>query len=265
MSTVRITVAGKGGVGKTVISASLARFYGRDGQRVLAVDGDSNPVLAISLGVPLERLADSTPIPTDFWVAVERIGVGRVPLLLDDPTVLAQRHGLSAPDNVTLLAAPVVENEGCTSDAGVRSMMGVLLGQHRYDRVITDFEAGIDEPAWALGGAFNPADILLVVATPNPVAMKTAQTIIRFAREAEVPRVLGVANQLANDSEGERVEQGFAEAGVACAARIPLDSAITRADAAGTAPLDITGSSPALSALRDLARRLEQVAATSAA
>lgn len=265
MSTVRITVAGKGGVGKTVISASLARFYGRAGQRVLAVDADSNPVLAISLGVPVERLRDPAPIPTDFWEAVEQLGKGKVALLRDDPAVLSQRHGLSAPDNVTLLAAPVVENEGCTSDAGVRSMLGVMLGKHRYDCVVTDFEAGIDEPAWALGGYFNPADILLVVATPNPVAMRTAQTIVRFAREAEVPRVFGIANQLASDADGRHVEQGFTDAGIDCVARIPLDDAIAHADATGAAPLDVASSSPALDALRDLARRLEQVAATTAA
>lgn len=265
MSTLRITVAGKGGTGKTVVSASLARFFGREGHRVLAVDGDSNPVLAVSLGVPLERIAERTPIPTDFWVAVERLGEGRVAVLVDDPNELTERHGLSAPDNVTLLAAPVELNEGCTSDAGVRSMLGVMLGKHGFDRVITDFEAGVDEPAWALGGFFNPADVLVVVATPNPIAMKTARVIIKFAREAEVPRIVGVANQLTNDYERLEVEGGFTEAGIECVARIPWDAAIARADADGASPLDGAAASPALSALRALAMRLERDAATPAA
>src|SRR5215471_9097142 len=130
MGTLRVTVAGKGGVGKTVVSASLARFFGREGHRVLAVDGDSNPVLGVSLGVPLERIAEREPIPTDFWVAVERLGVGRVAVLVDDPDLLTERHGLAAPDNVTLLAAPVEVNEGCTADSGVRSMLGVMLGRN---------------------------------------------------------------------------------------------------------------------------------------
>lgn len=266
MSTLRITVAGKGGTGKTVVSASLARFFGREGHRVLAVDGDSNPVLAVSLGVPMEQIANRTPIPNDFWVAVERLGEGRAAVLLDDPAVLAERHGLHAPDNVTLLAAPVEVNEGCTSDAGVRSMLGTMLGKHdTYDRVITDFEAGIDEPAWALGGFFNPADVLLVVATPNPVSMKTARVIIKFAHEAEVPRVVGVANQLTTDEEQREVERGFTEAGIECVARIPWDPTIAHADASGASPLDFDGASPALTALRGLAERLEQDAATAAA
>ena len=265
MSTLRITVAGKGGVGKTVVSASLARFFGRQGHNVLAVDGDSNPVLGVSLGVPLELIEGREPIPTDFWVAVERIGEGRVAILTDDPEILTERHTLSAPDNVTLLAARVEHNEGCTPDAQVRSMLGVMLGRHSFDRVITDFEAGVDEPATALGGFFNPADVLIVVSTPSPIAMKTAQKIIRMAREAEVPRVVGVANQLTSGRDEFEVCRSFQRAGVECVARIPLDESIARADASGASPLDSDGTSPALDALLMLAQRLERDAAVSAA
>lgn len=265
MSTLRITVAGKGGVGKTVVSASLARFYGREGHNVLAVDGDSNPVLGISLGVPLALVEQQEAIPTDFWVAVERLGEGRVAILVDDPEILTKRHALSAPDNVTLLAARVEDNDGCTPSAQVRSMLGVLLGKHSYDRVITDFEAGIDEPATALGGFFNPADVLVVVTTPNPIAIKTAQKIVRVAREAEVPRVVGVANQIRQGRDEFEICRGFERAGVECIARIPLDPSIAHADATGASPLDLEQPSPALDALRDLAQRLERDAAVSAA
>ncbi|MFN2462774.1 MAG: cellulose synthase operon protein YhjQ/BcsQ, partial [Candidatus Dormibacteria bacterium] len=81
MTTLGITVAGKGGTGKTVIAAVLARYFGQDGRSVLAVDCDSNPMLAISLGVPVAQLAEPTPIPTDFWMAVERPGEGRAAIL----------------------------------------------------------------------------------------------------------------------------------------------------------------------------------------
>jgi CO dehydrogenase maturation factor len=117
MTALRITVAGKGGVGKTVVSASLARFYGRQGHSVLAVDGDSNPVLGVSLGVPLKLIEERETHPTDLWDADEHLGVGRVAILTDDPEVLMERHALSGPDNVTLLAARVEDNEGCTPNA----------------------------------------------------------------------------------------------------------------------------------------------------
>jgi CO dehydrogenase nickel-insertion accessory protein CooC1 len=144
-------------------------------------------------------------------------------------------------------------------------MLGVMLGRHSFDRVITDFEAGIDEPATALGGFFNPADVLVVVTTPNPIAIKTAQKIVRVAREAEVPRVVGVANQLTSGRDEFEICRGFERAGVECVARIPLDESIAKADASGASPLDSDRSSPALDALHALAERLEREAAVSVA
>ena len=44
-------IAGKGGSGKTSISGTMARTLARDGKRVLAIDADSNPNLALSLGL----------------------------------------------------------------------------------------------------------------------------------------------------------------------------------------------------------------------
>lgn len=264
MAPLRITVAGKGGTGKTVVAAVLARALARQGRSVLAVDTDDNPMLAISLGVPISRLGEPQPIPTDFWRAVERPGEGRAAILVEHPQTLAQRHGIPGPDGVTLLAAPVVPNRGCTSDGGVRGMLGVLLGTHLFERVITDFEAGVDEPAWALGGLLNPADVLLVLATPAPVAIATARKIANIAREAAVRRVYGIANQVRTEAEAEAIRRAFAEAGLECLATVPYDEAILAADVRGASPLDEDPRSPGVAALVTLASRLEQEAAIGA-
>ena len=46
----KIAIAGKGGVGKTFVSATLARLLARDGYSVLAVDAD--PVSYTHLTLP---------------------------------------------------------------------------------------------------------------------------------------------------------------------------------------------------------------------
>ena len=51
----KILVAGKGGVGKTTISGTIARSLARSGHSVLALDADTNPMLGISLGVGPEQ------------------------------------------------------------------------------------------------------------------------------------------------------------------------------------------------------------------
>ncbi len=47
----KIAVVGKGGSGKTTTSAIVARTIARAGNRVVALDCDSNPNLGISLGI----------------------------------------------------------------------------------------------------------------------------------------------------------------------------------------------------------------------
>ncbi|MCZ7543874.1 MAG: AAA family ATPase [Anaerolineae bacterium] len=46
----KIAVTGKGGVGKTTLTALLAQHYADQGRHVLAVDADPSPCLALALG-----------------------------------------------------------------------------------------------------------------------------------------------------------------------------------------------------------------------
>jgi len=60
---IKIAVSGKGGVGKTTISGTLARLLAREGYDVLAIDADPSMNLASSIGVrdppkPLTELKD---------------------------------------------------------------------------------------------------------------------------------------------------------------------------------------------------------------
>ena len=51
----KIAVVGKGGAGKTTVAGTLARALARQGNPVLALDADVNPMLGISLGLGPER------------------------------------------------------------------------------------------------------------------------------------------------------------------------------------------------------------------
>src|SRR5947209_11780247 len=51
MGGLRIAVVGKGGAGKSVIAGTLARVMARGGRRILTLDSDLMPGLALSLGL----------------------------------------------------------------------------------------------------------------------------------------------------------------------------------------------------------------------
>lgn len=95
----RLAVVGKGGVGKTSISGTLARLLARRGHRVLAIDGDPNPNLALTLGVSPERMESMPALSADLVEATD--GMYRLTKSLDE---ICASHSLQAPDGVTLLA-----------------------------------------------------------------------------------------------------------------------------------------------------------------
>lgn len=70
----KIAISGKGGVGKTTLSALLAQVYADAGRRVLAVDADPSPCLAGALGFPQKLQAQLHPIAEMDALIEERTG-----------------------------------------------------------------------------------------------------------------------------------------------------------------------------------------------
>ena len=93
----KLAIAGKGGSGKTTFSGTMARLLARRGHRVIAIDGDSNPNLAVTLGIPPARMSDMTTLPnnllrrTDSGVALSKS--------LEE---VVDSHSLQGPDGGTL-------------------------------------------------------------------------------------------------------------------------------------------------------------------
>ncbi len=98
----KVSVSGKGGSGKTTISGTLARLLGRAAGPVLAVDGDPNPNLSLTLGLDRERLNALSPLPHGL-MSHERVD-GEVRLSLSRPAAeVLSEFGVDCPDNVKLL------------------------------------------------------------------------------------------------------------------------------------------------------------------
>ena len=72
----KLAIVGKGGVGKTTISASLARYIADRNNSVIAVDADPDGNLPAALG------ADPETVPEPIAAWLDAIGVGSGPALL---------------------------------------------------------------------------------------------------------------------------------------------------------------------------------------
>ena len=100
----KLGIVGKGGVGKTTISALIAQVYAERGKRVLAIDTDSNPNLAYSLGLDAQQADDVPLLPRSLVVGG---GDGAM-----TPADLVREYGAVTPASVTLLHAMRITQAG---------------------------------------------------------------------------------------------------------------------------------------------------------
>lgn len=97
---------GKGGVGKTTISAILARTLARRGWEVVALDCDSNPNLGVSLGLGVARTIELATIRQSLDAEEQ----DRVAQHAHDVEELFSRFGEMAPDGVRMAVVTKIEN-----------------------------------------------------------------------------------------------------------------------------------------------------------
>ncbi len=108
----KIAIAGKGGSGKTTTAGTLARFFARQGYPVLAIDGDSNPNLGITLGISAEKLNEVEALPSDLLHEVEDEDGNSHSVLRTSVEEIAQAYGTEAADGVKLLAMKKIDHAG---------------------------------------------------------------------------------------------------------------------------------------------------------
>ncbi|HVM01294.1 MAG TPA: hypothetical protein VM263_01385 [Acidimicrobiales bacterium] len=221
----KLGIVGKGGTGKTTLAALISKAYVDMGRSVVAVDTDSNPNLALNLGLD-EAVADQAPLVPRSLV-VGSGGLGSARLLAD--------YGVPTPAGVTLLHAMRVDQAGsgcaCAGHASVRSLLGAALDEEA-EVTLVDMEAGLEHLSRS-GGTLAHADVVLVVMEPSRKSALTAARTAALADELGIPRVAGVGNKARLPDDGAFFEQLSAEYGVPLVAVVPFDAAVVAADREG--------------------------------
>ena len=106
---VKIAVTGKGGVGKTTLSGTLARMLARDGFDVVAIDADADMNLASSIGI----INPPNPL-TDYQDMIEERAGEKGGMFKFNPKVddIVERFGVVGPDNVKMLVMGTIDTGG---------------------------------------------------------------------------------------------------------------------------------------------------------
>lgn len=253
----KLAIAGKGGSGKTSISGTLARLIGRGGHSVLAIDGDTNPNLALTLGIPAERFNDVPVLPSGL---LERTEDGIT--LKKSLAELRESHSVAGPDHVTLLvmAHPHEEDAGtgcyCGMHATVRELIETLSDADE-DYCILDTEAS---PEHLTRGTSKYADMMLAVVEPYFKSLETGRRMAELARGLGLDEIALLANKIRSKADLEAVEEFAGKHDLKLAGMVPYDEELPEAERAEAAPLDHAPDSPAISAIGEVADYLTGVA-----
>lgn len=108
----RVAIAGKGGSGKTTISGTIARLLAQSGRHVVAVDADTNPNLATTLGLTAERTKEIVALPRTLLKREQQPDGTMHSTFLRDPMDVLNEYGAEAPDGVRLIVMGAVGHGG---------------------------------------------------------------------------------------------------------------------------------------------------------
>jgi len=243
----KIAVTGKGGVGKTTVSGTMARIMADRGVSVYAIDADPDANLASAVGITAREAAAITPIAEMNELIRERTGAepgSMAPVFKLNPRVddlpadlSVQKHG------VRLLRLGTVKKGGsgciCPESSLLRSLVSHLV-LYEKEAVILDMEAGIEH----LGrSTAKGVDAMLVVVEPGRRSIQTAEAVQRMAADIGIDNVFLVVNKVtaADDEFCRHIEDYFtSEPGrslplLGC---LPFDEQVRKADLDGVAAFD---------------------------
>jgi len=236
----KLAISGKGGVGKTTLTALLAQAYADAGRDVLAVDADPSPCLAGALGFPDDLRKKLHPISEMDDLIYERTGAkpGTVggfftinPRVDDIPDRFSVKHR-----NVRLLEMGAVDIGGsgciCPESAMLKTLFTHLLFR-KDDVLLLDMYAGVEH----LGRAtVDFVDALVVVVEPTRRSLGTAEQIKKLANDIGLTRLWLVGNKVRNDDEAAFLKTETP--GIPVLGLLPADLAVQEADRLGIAVYD---------------------------
>ncbi len=287
-----VVVSGKGGVGKTTVSASLAFFSSTQRLEAVIADADvDTPSLHLVLGFRPEKSEEARlsrkarvdaekcvrcgtcvrtcpygaleqgpdGLPEPIWYLCEGCGACRVVCPSGAIDIVPARTG-ELVEGTTRYGQPMVsaqlevgEHNSGLLVSQVRLRAKAVAAERGADLLLVDGAPGIGCPVVS---SLVGADAALVVAEPTPESLRGALRVLQVARHFGL-KTYSVLNKYDLSPFWREAARKLAEAGAPVLAFVPYDKAVVDALAQGRPVPELYPNSRAAEALAELAKALK--------
>lgn len=250
--TKTIALCGKGGVGKTSVSALMVKNLAqRKDIKVLAIDADPAVGLCTALGIPIKKTVDD--IRNDLINSIKK-GEGQ------DKTATLKMldyelfDALTEFNNVGLLAIGRPESEGCFCK--VNSLLKDIIQDlaKNFDVVLIDGEAGVEQINRRV---MKTVDHLIVISDTSAKGVNVANTIKHLAQDnkaVDYKRIGMILNRVRDESEAQNIQKNVS---IDVLGWLPEDNLIREFDFHGKSFLNFPDEAGASKTVKQIIRDLQ--------
>ena len=244
-----LAVAGKGGVGKTSVSAAMVRLLigAYPDKKILAIDADPAVGLSTALGVePGTTLDDIRKDVTGEVTEREGGGVSDILESVKGRLLAAMQH-LNGYDFFAI-GRPEAAGCYCAVNTYLRQVISLLI--HDYDYVVVDSEAGIEQVNRRV---LEKVTHLIFVSDASKKGTQVIQTVKRVADELVMYEKCGaIINRVADASAMDFVDTG----NIPILAVIGEDADQTEFDILGKSVFDLPETADILRGTKETLQKL---------
>jgi CO dehydrogenase maturation factor len=245
-----IAVAGKGGTGKTTLTALIIRFLIQNSAGpILAVDADPNANLGESLGLEVAQTVGRM---------LDKFQKDKI----DIPAGITKETYLEFQLNSLLIEQPGFdlltmgrgEGQGCYCypNTVLRKFIDRLAENYAF--IVMDNEAGMEHLS---RGTTNDIDELLIVANHSVKAVRTIARIKALAAELKLKiKHQSIVINMTPERLEPAIETELINAGLRADFMIPEDPLISQADLDFKPLLDLSDDSPASAAVAEMMKKV---------
>ncbi len=219
-----LALTGKGGVGKTSLSAIIVKILSENfkDKKILAIDADPAIGLATALGVDVKLTLDD--IRTEIIDTVES-GDNKSALELVSESRYKIADAIVEKDNFAFLAIGRPESKGCYCRINSYLKNVIEMVSSQFDYIVIDCEAGIEQINRRV---IEKVTHLLLVSDASRKGIEVIKSISKVASEAvQYDKIACIFNRIEDTSLVENVDMN----GIECIGVIKADKKIAEFDA----------------------------------